>query len=93
MSIWLASKKIACPIINLRIPMASKKNVGAGLQYQKWEATGPHLLYDPLDPEFDQLPAGPRKFRAQWSLRDVEASTPLWVKRLDGMDLPAEEAE
>jgi hypothetical protein len=69
----------------------SKQSVGAGLQYQKWESTGPHLLYDPLDPELEQLPSGARKFRAQWSLRDVEASTPLWVKRLDGMELPAEE--
>jgi len=66
------------------------KDVGAGLQYQKYEATGPHLLYDPLDPALETLPSGERKFRAQRSLRDVEASTPLWVKRLDGGEVPEE---
>jgi hypothetical protein len=69
----------------------SRKEVGAGLQYQKYEATGPHLLYDPLDPALEALPSGERKFRAQRSLRDVEASTPLWVKRLDGSPVPEEQ--
>ena len=71
----------------------SKQEVGAGLQYQEHEATGPHLLYDPLDPELATLPAGERKFKAYRSLRDVEESAPLWVKRLDGMEMPAEESE
>ena len=71
----------------------AKRKVAATLQYQAHEATGPHLLYDPLDPELLALPEGPRKFRAHRSLRDVEASVPLWLKRLDGMEIPAEEAE
>jgi hypothetical protein len=29
-----------------------------------------------------------RKFRAQRSLRDVEPSVPIRVKRLDGVDVP-----
>jgi hypothetical protein len=71
----------------------TKRKVGATLQYQAYEATGPHLLYDPLDPELLTLPAGPRKFRAHRSLRDVEPSVPLWLKRLDGMEIPPEETE
>ena len=70
-----------------------KRKAGATLQYQAHEVTGPHLLYDPLDAELQTLPAGPRKFRAHRSLRDVEPSVPLWLKRLDGMEIPAEEAE
>jgi hypothetical protein len=70
-----------------------KRKVAASLQYQAHEAVGPHLIYDPLDPELLNLPAGPRKFRAHRSLRDVEPSVPLWLKRLDGMEIPAEEAE
>jgi len=69
----------------------AKRKVGATLQYQAHEATGPFLLYDPLDPELAKLPAGPRKFRAHRSLRDVEPSVPLWLKRLDGMEIPAED--
>jgi hypothetical protein len=64
--------------------------VAARLQYGHEEAA-PALLKDPLDPAFPTLPAYERKFRAQRSLRDVEASVPLWVKRLDLVDVPAEE--
>jgi hypothetical protein len=71
----------------------TKRKATTTLQYQAHEAAGPHLLYDPLDPELATLPAGPRKFRAHRSLRDVEPSVPLWLKRLDGMAVPAEEAE
>ena len=71
----------------------SKRKVAATLQYQAHEATGPYLLYDPLDPELAKLPAGPRKFRAHRSLRDVEPSVPLWLKRLDGMEIPPEEGD
>ncbi len=71
----------------------AKRKVAATLQYQAHETTGPHLLYDPLDAELLALPEGPRKFRAHRSLRDVEASVPLWLKRLDGMEIPAEETE
>ena len=67
------------------------KQVGSTLQYQQHEATGPFLLYDPLDPELLRQMPHARKFKAYRSLRDVEASTPLWVKTLDNMELPAEE--
>jgi hypothetical protein len=65
-----------------------KRDVGAGLQYQEHEATGPHLLYAPLDPRLASLTAGQRKFKAQRSLRDVEPSVGLWVRQLDGVELP-----
>jgi hypothetical protein len=65
--------------------------VSARLQYGHEESAPPALLKDPLDPAFPALPAYERKFRAQRSLRDVEASVPLWVKRLDLTDVPAEE--
>jgi hypothetical protein len=64
--------------------------VSARLQYGH-EESAPALLRDPLDPNFLALPLQERKFRAQHSLRDVEASVPLWVKRLDFTDVPAEE--
>ena len=68
--------------------------VGSGLKYQEYEDGGdPHLLFDPLDPELAKQPAGARKFRAQRSLRDVEPSVNLWVRRLDGVEVPEEEAE
>lgn len=63
--------------------------VSARLEYGH-EENAPALLKDPLDPAFAGLPAQERKFRAQRSLRDVEASVPLWVKRLDFTDVPAE---
>lgn len=65
-------------------------HVSARLQYGH-EESAPALLKDPLDPGFAALPHHERKFRAQRSLRDVEASVPLWVKRLDFTDVPAEE--
>jgi len=71
----------------------SKRKVAATLQYQAHETTGPYLLYDPFDPELAKLPAGPRKFRAHRSLRDVEPGVPLWLKRLDGMEIPPEEGD
>lgn len=72
-----------------------KRGVGARLRYQRYdEGTGPYLLYDPLDPELAKQPAGPRKFRAHRSLRDVEPNVGVFLKRLDGVDVPApEEAE
>ncbi|MEQ1885181.1 MAG: DISARM system helicase DrmA [Bryobacteraceae bacterium] len=71
-----------------------KSKVGAGLKYQEYEeGADPHLLFDPLDPELAKQPPGARKFRAQRSLRDVEPSVNLWVRRLDGVAVPEEEAE
>ncbi len=67
---------------------AAQSEVGAGLQYQKYEATGPYLLADPLDPVLATRTAAERKFRAQRSLRDVEPSSPVWVVRRDGEAVP-----
>lgn len=73
---------------------AAKKQVNAHLRYQRFdEASGPYLLFDPLDPELAQQPPGARKFRAHRSLRDVEANVGIFVKRLDGVDIPLETAE
>ena len=62
------------------------------LVYQPFEnADGPALLHTPLDPELATLSQDARKFRAPRSLRDVEPSVNLWLKRLDGteVDIPA----
>jgi hypothetical protein len=67
-----------------------QKQVGAGLQYNPHErGPGPPLLQDFLDPSLKTLPAGhwKKKFRANRSLRDVEASVNIWVRSLDNIDL------
>jgi hypothetical protein len=49
-----------------------------------WETAGPQrLLYDFLDPELASLPDIRRRFRANRSMRDVEASVDLYVKNLN----------
>jgi hypothetical protein len=66
---------------------AEKAAVQAGLQYSPLEARPrPPLLHDPLDPDLKREPPQSklRKFKAQWSLRDVEAEVPVIVRRLDG---------
>ena len=52
----------------------------------------PALLHTPLDPELDTLGKSFAKFTAPRSMRDVEPSVCLWLKRLDGVaiDLAAE---
>jgi len=67
-----------------------KQKVGAGLQYQREEGAAPPLLFDPLDPALAFEPPGARKFRAHRSMRDVEPEVNLWVRRLDGVDVPEE---
>ncbi|MEW6321225.1 MAG: DISARM system helicase DrmA [Acidobacteriota bacterium] len=74
----------------------AKQDTGARLVYQKHEdADGPPLLRMPLDPELDTLNQDERKFKAPRSLRDVEPSVNLIVKRLDGteIELPAVEED
>lgn len=64
-----------------------KAAVQAGLQYCTFEAPPrPPLLHEPLDPDLKREPpySNLRKFKAQWSLRDVEAEVPVIVRRLDG---------
>ncbi len=69
-----------------------RRNVGAGLQYQREEGQAPPLLFAPLDPELArQTPEG-RAFKANRSMREVELSVNLWVNRLDNVALPQEEA-
>jgi hypothetical protein len=71
-----------------------QKKVGASLQYNPHErGAGPALLQDFLDPALRALPAGnwKMKFRANRSLRDVEASVNLWVRSLDNIDLDDEQ--
>ncbi|MFO0760042.1 MAG: DISARM system helicase DrmA [Byssovorax sp.] len=66
---------------------AEKAAVQAGLQYGPFEARPrPPLLHEPLDADLKREPPQSklRKFKAQWSLRDVEAEIPIIVRRLDG---------
>jgi superfamily II DNA/RNA helicase len=72
-----------------------QQNNSARLRYQPYEgAAGPALLRLPLDPLGSDLQPvqDARKFKASRSLRDVEPSVNLWLKRLDGMaiELPAD---
>lgn len=64
-----------------------KRQNGVKLAYQGRERGGPPnafpLLRDPLDPELETLPPSARKFRAQRSMRDVEPSVGLVLRRLD----------
>ena len=70
--------------------------VGARLVYQRYEQTdGKALLRMPLESPDPDLGAAGKKFKAPRSLRDVESSVNLFVKRLDGVDMepPAEATE
>ena len=58
--------------------------VGGRLQYQKEAGGAQRLLYEFLNPELKLLPARHRKFRANRSMRDVESSVNLRLKRMDG---------
>ena len=62
------------------------------LQYQKEVGEAPPLLFMPLDPELMKQPREARKFKASRSLRDVEPTVNLWVKRPDGLDLEEEKS-
>lgn len=68
---------------------------GVALQYQS-EVGGnaARLLYEFLNPELKNLPVqNPKmKFRANRSMRDVEPSVNLWMKKLDGSPVEEEEA-
>lgn len=72
----------------------AKAHVGARFIYQPYEnADGPPLLRTPLDPELATLNADERKFKAPRSLRDVEPSVNLLLKRLDGTDIETSSEE
>ncbi|HEU4711938.1 MAG TPA: DISARM system helicase DrmA [Pyrinomonadaceae bacterium] len=54
------------------------------LKYQKWEpGSAKQLLYDFLDSELPQLPVVRRRFKANRSMRDVEASVDMKIKNLN----------
>jgi len=72
-----------------KVAKAQQEN-NARLRYQQHEGSaGPALLRTPLEPVgADLLPMqDARKFKAPRSLRDVEPSVNLWLKRSDGMDI------
>lgn len=66
--------------------IARESESQSGLQYWAEVAGKQALLHTPLDSDLkNSAPRSPlRKFRAQWSLRDVEAEVPILLKRLDG---------
>lgn len=69
------------------------QSVGTALQYNPIEAGGAkQLLYDFLSPEVKNLPADKwqMKFRANWSLRDVESEVNMFVKTLSDEELEEE---
>jgi hypothetical protein len=64
---------------------------GVALQYQTEVGAAQRLLYEFLNPELKKRPLRHRKFRANRSLRDVEPSINLWLKRMDGTDIEEDE--
>ena len=67
---------------------------GVPLQYQTEVGSAQRLLYEFLNPELRNLPPqNPKmKFRANRSMRDVEPSVSLWMKKLDGTEVEEEDA-
>jgi hypothetical protein len=67
---------------------------GVALQYQTEAGSAQRLLYEFLNPELRNLPPqNPKmKFRANRSMRDVEPSVCLWMKKLDGTEVEEDEA-
>jgi superfamily II DNA/RNA helicase len=63
------------------------QKVSGQLQYQEEVGGAQRLLYPFLHPELATLPPRRRKFRANRSLRDVEASVNLWVRNLDDTEV------
>lgn len=61
--------------------------VGGRLQYQKEVGSAQRLIYEFLNPDLKQLPARHKKFRANRSMRDVEPSVNLRLKRMDGTEI------
>src|SRR5207237_5286627 len=66
---------------------------GVPLQYQQEVGGAQRLLYDFLNPELKNLPQQhvKMKFRANRSMRDVEPTVNLRMKRLDGTQVEEEE--
>ena len=71
-----------------------QRQVGASLKYNQYEGgTGVALLHDFLDPGLRNLPSGHwrMKFRANRSMRDVEANVNIWVRSLENVPVDEEE--
>ncbi len=51
------------------------------LQYQREVGVAPPLLFNPLDPEIERLTKEERQFKAPRSLRDVEPTVNLWLRK------------
>jgi hypothetical protein len=72
----------------------AKHDKGGSLRYQAYEdGTGPYLLRNPLDPDLERVEKIERQFKAHRSLRDVEPSTNLWMKQLNGIEIEGEEVD
>ncbi|MBU6346709.1 MAG: DISARM system helicase DrmA [Cyanobacteria bacterium REEB494] len=63
-------------LLNDWMEIANEKKL---IQYQKEEGKAPPLLFNPLDPELEELPVKARQFKAQRSLREIEPTVNLWV--------------
>jgi len=67
----------------LRIAQQAQQD-GSSIQYQREANTPPrHLLYEFLDPELEDRPLVHRRFRANRSMRDVEANVEITVMNLN----------
>jgi hypothetical protein len=64
---------------------------GTRLQYQQEVGAAQRLLYEPLHKDLAGLSVDQQKFRANRSMRDVEASVNLWVKTLDNQEMRYDE--
>ena len=60
------------------------------MQYQREKERLPPLLFDPLDRDLVRQPLRAHKFKAGRSLRDVEHTVNLWLRRPDTFDAEAE---
>jgi hypothetical protein len=69
------------------------QQVGAQLQYQRETGVAKRLLYEFLNPELKNAPPRAQKFRANRSMRDVEANVNFWLKTMDGIELEEESSE
>lgn len=61
------------------------------LQYQREEGGAPPLLRDPMHPDLARVSARERKFKANWSLRDVEPTVKLRSVGAEDADLAGED--
>lgn len=69
----------------------AKDASGAPLQYAREVGGAGNLLFDPLDPELEKASTNARKFKAHRSMRDVEPSVNVWLKRFDHVEVEAAE--